>query len=64
MQDWQQRVVDEKAELCERLAKLRQFRQTAEFAAMESDDRSLMEKQAEYMQEYADILGRRIARFK
>lgn len=64
MQDWQQRVVEEKMELCQRLEKLRQFRTTAEFAGLEKDDRNLMEQQVAYMQEYVDILGRRIARFK
>jgi hypothetical protein len=64
MQDWQQRVVTERSELCGRLAKLWHFQTTAEFAAMDGDDRSLMGRQAEHMQAYADILGKRIARFK
>jgi len=64
MNEWQQRVVAEKAELCERIAKLRQCMVTAEFAALACIDRKLISNQEHYMQEYADTLGERIARFK
>jgi len=61
--DWKQRVRDEKKDLCDKLAKLRQFRTTAEYAALDEADRQLLKQQDDYMQAYADILGKRIARF-
>lgn len=64
MQEWQQRVVTERDELCEKLAKLRQFKNTADFAKMDREPRDLMEKQENCMQHYADVLGARIALFK
>lgn len=63
VEDWQKRVVDERAELCARLAKLRQFKTTAEYAAMDRPQRALLDRQADIMQAYADILGQRIALF-
>ena len=64
MKDWQQRVITERDELCAKLSKLRQFKQTAEYAAAESKARSLLDQQDCVMQQYADILGARIALFK
>lgn len=64
MNDWQQRVIDEKRELCERLAKLRQFFVTTAFAEMDSESRELMKRQAKIMQNYTNVLNERIKRFK
>jgi hypothetical protein len=64
MQEWQERVVAERDELCVKLAKLRAFKLTPEYAASPHDQRRLLEQQSETMQTYADILGARIALFK
>jgi hypothetical protein len=64
LKDWQNRVVHEKKELCERIAKLRQFGATAEYAGLDEIDRDNLIKQERFMQSYSDVLGKRIERFK
>jgi len=64
MKEWQQRVIAERDELCVKLAKLRAFKLTPEYAASPHDERRLLDQQGETMQTYADILGARIERFK
>lgn len=59
----QQRVIDEKMQLDERLAKLDAFRTTPIFAGLDQDERHRMVVQAEAMQVYSDVLGERIAAF-
>lgn len=59
----QQRVVDEKAELDDRLGKLTSFFGTEIFAGLDSAEMERLRRQAEVMQEYSDILGQRIAAF-
>ena len=63
MEDYQQRVVDEKTELNEKQAALEVFKASSLFVGLPCIDRGLLKRQAEHMQEYSDILGQRIARF-
>jgi hypothetical protein len=59
----QQRVVDEKAELDERLEKLIAFTRTPIFAGLDAEERNRLDQQAATMAMYSDILGDRIAAF-
>ena len=59
----QQRVVDEKAELDERLAKLDTFTHTAAFERLDGDERSRLLEQANLMTRYSAVLRERIAAF-
>ena len=59
----QQRVVDEKAELDDRAAKLRVFLDTPIFAGLDVSEQHRLGRQLHVMQEYALTLGERIAAF-
>lgn len=63
MQPHQQRVVDEKAELDEKRAKLAAFAHTEIFDALPQDEKDRLEHQSFHMGAYSDILGARIAAF-
>ena len=64
MQPYQQRVVDEKIELSDKLAKLLQFFQTTTFGALPEAEQSRLRNQARFMDGYAAVLEERIAAFK
>lgn len=59
----QQRVVEEKAELDERIAKLDAFTRTPTFGRLDDGERSLLLEQANTMTRYSKILGARIVNF-
>lgn len=61
----QERVVTEKAELDEKLAKLTAFTtmQNATFAALPNAEKARLIEQREIMGRYSTILGERIAAF-
>jgi len=63
MQPHQQRVVDEKAELNERLGKLLAFFQSPVFDGLSEAERSRLRNQARFMDGYAAVLEERIAAF-
>ena len=63
MEDYQQRIVDEKAALNVKQAVLEGFKASVVFVGLSERDRKLLEAQASYMQSYSDVLGERIARF-
>ena len=63
LQPHQQRVVDEKAELDERLGKLYAFLKTGIFKSLPDDDQILLDRQAMAMSILSGILKARIARF-
>ena len=63
LHSYQQRVVDEKAELDEKVRKLREFIGSRPFQDLSAEDRNLLKSQAEVMGNYARLLSRRIARF-
>lgn len=66
MQPHEERVIAEKQELDERLAKLKAFcfdPGSPIFKALSPIDRDLLEDQYNSMKDYSEILGKRIARF-
>lgn len=63
MAPYQERVIAEKAELDEKLQKLVAFSETEIFNGLPEDERERLHQQAEYMQLYSDVLGKRIAAF-
>lgn len=65
MKPYQERVVFEKRELDEKLAKLRPFVNNSEvFKQLPQDEQIRMMRQQMAMSEYSSILGERIACFK
>ena len=63
MQPHQERVLQEKADLDDRLAKLTTFLETDTFRALPEEDRELLFLQWGLMQDLSDILAKRIGRF-
>jgi hypothetical protein len=63
MQPHQQRVVAEKAELDEKLAKLSTFFNTETFAGLDEAEQERLQRQAGHMAAYSKVLGERIAAF-
>ncbi len=65
MKDYQQRVVDEKRELDEKIVRLAQFRETAAaYTALHTDERERLTAQLFVMRQYSSILAFRIAAFQ
>ena len=64
MQPHQQRVVDEKTELDDKLTKLNQFiTESPIFTNLDDREKSRLIAQKAHMEGYSDILGERIASF-
>ncbi len=63
LQPHQQRVVDEKRELDDKLSKLSLFGTTPLFASLPADEQGRLNRQQSVMEEYSEILGERIAAF-
>ena len=63
MKPYQQRVVDEKAGLDEKLKKLQQFIGSPAFVSLDREEIERLLKQETYMIGYSNILGERIAAF-
>jgi hypothetical protein len=63
MEDFQQRVVNEKVQLDEKIGRLRRILNDPIFPTIPRDDQELLEHQFELMKEYSDVLGDRIKRF-
>ena len=63
MEPHQQRVVDEKTELDERLTKLIAFFNSQIFSGLPTDEQDRMKRQADHMTNYSVVLGERIAAF-
>jgi hypothetical protein len=59
----QQRVVDEKTELDQKIVKLDQFIEGEVFKTLPSDEQDRLVKQLRIMYEYFAVLGERIAAF-
>ena len=65
MQEHQQRVVTEKVELDEKLAKLKTFIERSDvYTRLDNAEQKRLEDQASIMTEYSAILGDRIAAFR
>ncbi|KAF1008949.1 MAG: hypothetical protein GAK28_00581 [Luteibacter sp.] len=61
--DYQQRVIGERAELNDKIAKLDSFTNTSRFAEIDSGDQSLLREQLTHMRAYAAVLNARIEGF-
>lgn len=59
----QQRVIEEKTVLDEKLNKLREFLGGTVILSLPADERGRLLRQADVMGRYSDILGERIAAF-
>ena len=64
MQEYQQRIVDEKAQLDGRLANLNQFMGTIPFERLSRDEQCRMTTQMHLMCSYSAVLGARITAFE
>ena len=62
LQPWQERVVEEKEQLAERLEKLSAFLVSQACLSLPFEERCLLARQAQTMAQYLDILLDRIAR--
>jgi len=63
LKPYQQRVVEEKAELDDRTVKLGAFTATPAFARLDDDEKGRLLDQLDLMTKYARVLARRIANF-
>jgi hypothetical protein len=63
MAEYQERVIEEKAELDIKCLKLAAFKKTPVFLSLDEISRDLMEKQFNLMCAYSDVLEERILRF-
>jgi hypothetical protein len=63
-EDYQRRVVAEKADLDDRRAKLSTFIDSATFSALDSQEQERMRRQLVIMGEYSGVLGERINAFQ
>lgn len=63
MQDYQQRVINEKIELDARREKLGEFKNTKQFIMLPWQEQERMNTQAHLMTAYSAVLGERIANF-
>jgi hypothetical protein len=63
MESYQERVVEEKRELDEKLAKLVVFGHTEQFLLLSSDEKDRMSHQHSSMEAYSKVLGERIEAF-
>lgn len=64
MEDWKERVREERKELADKLTKLTAFiSRNPDFKGLHVTDRVLLRRQRETMSEYCDVLDKRIARF-
>lgn len=63
MKPYQERVVEEKRELDEKLAKLDAFGRTEQFTSLSADEQGRMNRQHSIMEDYSKVLGERIEAF-
>lgn len=59
----QQRVIDEKTELDDKISRLKPFFTSAIFAGLPQPERERMCRQLPLMEQYSEVLGERIAAF-
>jgi len=64
MKDWQERVVEEKAELDKKIEKLSKFIQGGEFWGLAMEEQRRLLTQITLMQQYSEVLGERIDAFE
>ena len=63
MKPHQQRVVDEKSALDEKISKLVAFMDSDASEVLSLTEEDDLEEQLEYMQKYSEVLGHRISKF-
>ena len=63
MKPHQQRVVDEKSALDEKISKLVEFMDSDASEVLSLNEEDDLEEQLEYMQKYSEVLGHRISKF-
>lgn len=63
MKPHEERVVQEKKDLDEKLTKLQTFVDGPVFSQIAPQDRDLLLRQRSHMRKYSEVLGLRIARF-
>ena len=63
MEEYQKRVVDERFQLQNRVAKLQSFVNSEKITNLAAEEQSLLLRQLDVMHQYNDILGERIERF-
>lgn len=63
MQPHQERVVEEKRELDEKLARLAEFGKGELFAGLPAEEQGRLNRQHSIMEDYSKVLGERIAAF-
>lgn len=63
MEPYQQRVVDEKRELDEKLDKLIEFVKTDAFKLINSEEQGRLKRQLAIMEQYSMVLSERIVHF-
>lgn len=63
MQDYQARVVQEHADLTEKLFKLKSFMKQNIYSSLDKAEQLRLDRQAQYMELYERVLGERIAVF-
>ena len=59
----QERVVNERTDLIEKITKLHAFFKTEIFEDLQEEDQNLLEEQVQLMMDYSDVLLKRINRF-
>lgn len=64
MEEFQQRVVEEKAQLDDKLSRLRPFVLSNRFATLPSGEQYRMNRQLDLMEQYSAVLAQRIAAFQ
>lgn len=62
MEDWKERLIEEKNQLTDRINKLQQFVLTDKFDSLPYTDKELLMQQLEAMDNYAYILTQRVDR--
>ena len=63
MMEYQQRVMDEKNQLAERLGKLNDFMLGTVFLSLTNDEKNRLNRQGKIMQLYLDVLEERVEAF-
>lgn len=63
LQPHEQRIVDERTDLMDKITKLHAFFKTEIFDNLEEVDQKLLEEQVQLMMNYSDVLLKRINRF-
>jgi hypothetical protein len=64
MEPWQERLINEKAELDLKLERLTEFGRSPQFQALDEEEQMLINRQHSLMEDYSEVLSKRIKRFQ